>query len=52
MTDEEFHRLPAMHHCPAHRHLDESLAKVLDLPNLTTLRLLLATEPTISNHRL
>ena len=52
MTDAEFHRLPAMHHCAARRHLDKSLAKILNLPNLTTLRHLLATEPTISNQRL
>ena len=52
MTDVEFQRLPAMHHCPARRHLDESLAQILNLPNLTTLRHLLATEPTISNQRL
>ncbi len=52
MSDAEFQRLPAMHHCPARRHLDESLANILNLPNLTTLRHLLATEPTISNQRL
>jgi hypothetical protein len=49
MVEADFQRLPAMHHCPARRHLDESLAKILNLPNLTTLRHLLATEPTISN---
>ena len=52
MTDAEFQRLPAMHHCPARRALDDALAQILNLPNLTTLRHLLATEPTISNHRL
>ena len=52
MSDADFQSLPAMHHCPARRHLDESLAKILNLPTLTTLRHLLATEPTISNHRL
>ena len=52
MAEADFQRLPAMHHCPARRHLDESLAKTLNLPILTTLRHLLATEPTISNHRL
>ena len=52
MSNAEFDRLPAMHHCPARRHLDESLAQILNLPNLTTLRHLLATEPTISNQRL
>ncbi len=49
MSDAEFQRLPAIHHCPARRHLDESLARILNLPTLTTLRHLLATEPTISN---
>ena len=52
IAEAEFQRLPAMHHCPARRHLDESLAKILNLPTLSTLRHLLATEPTISNHRL
>ena len=52
MSNAEFDRLPAMHHCPARRHLDESLSRILNLPNLTTLRHLLATEPTISNQRL
>ena len=48
----EFQRLPAMHHCPARRALDDGLAQILNLPNLSTLRHLLATEPTISYHRL
>ena len=52
MSDAEFQSLPAMHHCPARSHLDESLAQILNLPTLTTLRRLLATEPTISNERL
>ena len=52
MAEAEFQNLPAMHHCPARRALDESLAQILNLPNLTTLRHLLATEPTISNRRL
>ena len=52
MTDAEFERLPAMHHDPARRALDDGLAQILHLPNLATLRHLLATEPTISNHRL
>ena len=52
MANDEFQRLPAMHHCPARRALDEALAQILNLPNLTTLRHLLATEPTISNHHL
>ncbi len=52
LAEAEFQSLPAMHHCPARRALDEALAQILNLPNLTTLRHLLATEPTISNHRL
>ena len=52
IAEAEFQNLPAMHHCPARRALDEALAQILDLPNLTTLRHLLATEPTISNRRL
>ena len=52
MTDAEFERLPAMHHDPARRALDKGLAQILHLPNLATLRHLLATDPSISNHRL
>ena len=52
IAEAEFQNLPAMHHCPARRALDEALSQILDLPNLTTLRHLLATEPTISNQRL
>ena len=52
LTDAQFQRLPALPHDPARRQLDESLAQILNLPPLTTLRRLLATEPTISNHRL
>ena len=52
IAETEFQSLPAMHHCSARHALDEALAQILDLPNLTTLRHLLATEPTISNHRL
>ena len=51
IAEAEFQNLPAMHHCPARRALDEALAQILDLPKLTTLRHLLATEPTISNQR-
>ena len=52
IAEAEFQNLPAMHHCPARSALDEALAQILNLPNLTTLRHLLATEPTISNLRL
>ena len=43
IAEAEFQSLPAMHHCPARHALDEALAQILDLPNLTTLRHLLAT---------
>ncbi len=52
IADAEFERLPAMHHDPARRALDDGLAQILHLPNLGTLRHLLATDPPISNHRL
>ncbi len=52
MSEAEFQRLTAMHHCPTRQHLDDTLAKILNLPTLTTLRHLLATEPTISNQQL
>ena len=52
MTNADFQRLSAMHHCLARRQLDESLATILNLPTLTTLRHLLATEPTISTQPL
>ena len=49
IAEAEFQNLPTMHHCPARRALDEALAQML---NLTTIRHLLATDPTISNHHL
>ncbi len=52
MTDAEFQRLPAMSHCLARRAIDEGLSKVLALPDLSTLRGLLASEPVVSNQRL
>ena len=48
----EFERLPGMAECPARAALDEGLAAVLELPDLTGLRELLATEPVVSNRRL
>jgi hypothetical protein len=48
----EFERLPGMAECPARVALDEGLAAVLGLPDLTGLRVLLATEPVVSNRRL
>ena len=50
MTD--FERLPGMSSCPAREALDDGLSRVLDLPNLGTLRTLLASEPAVSNKRL
>lgn len=52
MTDAEFQRLPAMSHFLARRAIDEGLSKVLALPDLNTLRGLLASEPVVSNQRL
>jgi len=51
MTDAEFQRLPAMSHCLARRAIDEGLSKVLALPDLNTLRGLLASEPVGPNQR-
>ena len=48
----EFERLPGMAECPARAALDEGLAAVLGLPDLSSLRKLLATEPVVSNQRL
>ena len=48
----EFQRLPAMTDCPARRVLDEGIAEILNLPDLSTLRTLLASEPVVSNQRL
>ncbi len=48
----EFLRLPEMAECPARRALDDGLSDVLDLPDLSVLRTLLASEPVVSNRRL
>ena len=48
----EFARLPAMADCPARRRLDEGIAAILSLPDLSPLRRLLSTEPVVSNRRL
>ena len=40
-----------MSHCPALRALDDGLARILGLPDLSTLRSLLATEQVIANQR-
>ena len=52
IAEMEFERLPGMAECPARVALDEGLAAVLGLPDLTGLRVLLATEPVVSNQRL
>ena len=52
LATAEFERLPGMAHCPARRALDDGISKILDLPDLSTLRDLLASEPVISNRRL
>ena len=52
LATAEFERLPSMTNCPARRALDDGISKILDLPDLSTLRDLLASEPVISNRRL
>ena len=41
-----------MAHCPARQALDDGISQILNLPDLSTLRHLLASEPVISNQRL
>ena len=52
LAEAEFQRLPAMAYCPARQALDEGIADILGLPDLSKLRELLATEPVVSNRRL
>ena len=52
MAEAEFDRLPRMACCPARRALDEGISRILGLPDLGTLRALLASEPVVSNQRL
>ena len=52
MSEAEFERLPGMAHCPARQSLDDGVSEILGLPNLGTLRDLLASEPVVSNRRL
>ena len=52
MAEAEFERLPGMAHCPARQSLDDGVSEILGLPNLGTLRDLLASEPVVSNRRL
>ena len=52
MAEEEFDRLPGMANCSARQALDAGLSRILGLPDLGTLRSLLASEPVVSNRRL
>ena len=52
MVEAEFERLPGMADCPSRRSLDEGISQILGLPDLGTLRTLLASEPVVSNRRL
>ena len=52
IAEMEFERLSGRAKCRARAALDEGLAVVLGLPELTGLRELLATEPVVSNQRL
>ena len=52
MAETEFQRLPEMGQCPARRALDDGLSRILNLPDMVSLRRLLATEPVVSNRRL
>ena len=52
MLEAEFDRLPRMANCKARRALDQGISRILGLPDLATLRTLLASEPVVSNRRL
>ena len=52
LVEAEFERLPRMADCTARCNLDDGLSQILDIPNLHTLRDLLASEPVVSNRRL
>ena len=52
MAETEFQRLPDMGQCPARRALDDGLSRILNLPDMVSLRHLLATEPVVANRRL
>ena len=52
LSEEEFERLPSMAHCPTRKRLDDGVSEILGLPDLSTLRDLLASEPVVSNTRL
>lgn len=52
LVEAEFQRLPGMADCTSRRSLDEGVSRILGLPDLATLRTLLASEPVVSNTRL
>ncbi len=52
LSEAEFERLPDMAHCPTRRALDDGLSRILNLPDLSKLRDLLASEPVVSNRPL
>jgi hypothetical protein len=52
MVEAEFERLPGMASCPSRCSLDDGITRILDLPDVSTLRRLLASEPVVSNRRL
>ena len=52
LAEAEFAPLPQMEDCYARGRLDEGLSRILGLPDLRTLRSMLASEPVVSNHRL
>ena len=52
LVEAEFERLPGMASCPSRRSLDEGISEILGLPELDSLRRLLASEPVVSNRRL
>ena len=52
LAQTEFERLPGMAQCQGCCALDDGLSQILGLPDLATLRGLLASEPVASNRRL
>ncbi len=52
LADAEFERLPGMADCVARSALDDGVSEILDLPDLRGLRVLLASEPVVSNRGL
>ena len=52
LAESDSRRLPAMALYPARQSLDDGLSEIFGLPNLGTLRELIASEPVVSNQRL